>query len=140
MAAGRPALFFFLAEAVGSIVGAGRIEWDERTDERIKPMQATYQKTTVHGHVCTETAAEHVLPDYQGDIKKVLSSTATVIPAGKFISGTEAQLSGSVAYDILYADAQGQLTSAQFSSDYELSVPVSEDTRDAVATVTVAVD
>lgn len=100
-------------------------------------MQATYQKTTVHGHVCTETAAEHVLPDYQGDIKKVLSSTATVIPAGKFISGTEAQLSGSVAYDILYADAQGQLTSAQFSSDYELSVPVSEDTRDAVATVTV---
>lgn len=101
-------------------------------------MQSTYKKTTVHAPVYAECAAEYTLPDYQGDIKRVLSSEARILPAGKFMNGDEVQLAGCVAYEILYADTEGRLTSAQFSSEYEICVPVGANAEDATAKMSVS--
>lgn len=101
-------------------------------------MQSTYKKTTVHVPVYTECSAEYTLPDYQGDIKRVLSSEARILPAGKFMNGDEVQLAGCVAYEILYADTEGKLTSAQFSSEYEICVPLGANSEDAMAQMSVS--
>ena len=34
--------------------------------------------------IFTDTAAEYVLPDYNGDIRKILYTSADVRPSGKF--------------------------------------------------------
>lgn len=70
-----------------------------------------------------ETSCDYVLPDYMGDIKKLLSSKARVVPSGKYLSGDSVDVGGSVEYELLYADAEGRLTSLSTSSDYAFSLP-----------------
>ena len=53
-------------------------------------MEVVYQKEC-GGIFLSECHGEHHLPDYLGDMKKVLSSSARVVPAGKFIGGEEVQ-------------------------------------------------
>ena len=90
-------------------------------------MENTFQKECGADAVYTESACEYVLPDYQGDVKKILSAEAKVTPSGKFVGSSDVEFAGIVAYDILYADSEGKLTNASFTSDYEVSLPVSED-------------
>lgn len=97
-------------------------------------MENTYQKECGTDAVLTESSCEYILPDYQGDIKKILSAEARAIPSGRFIGEREVELAGIVTYDVLYADGEGRLTNASFTSDYELSLPISEGaTADAAA-------
>ncbi len=68
-----------------------------------------------------ESSCEYTLPDYMGDVKKILSVSATAIPSGKFVNDGAVEFSGIVSYDVLYADSDGKLTKIQASSDYDLS-------------------
>lgn len=90
-------------------------------------MENTFQKECGADAVYTESACEYVLPDYQGDVKKILSAEAKVTPSGKFVGSSDVEFAGIVAYDILYADSEGKLTNASFTSDYEVSLPASEE-------------
>lgn len=74
-----------------------------------------------------ESSCEYVLPDYMGDVKKILSTTATAIPSGKFVSDGQIQFSGVVSYDVLYSDFEGKLTHLCASSDYDLTLPTGSD-------------
>lgn len=74
----------------------------------------------------SEGTTEYVLPDYQGDVKKILCAEARLVPAGKYLSGENLELSGIVAFDVLYADTEGKLTCASFTSDYEMSLPLGD--------------
>lgn len=65
-----------------------------------------------------ESGTEYVLPDYMGDIKKLLSSEARAIPTGKFVGEGSIEVSGSVEYDLLYVDTDGKLTAVNASSDF----------------------
>ncbi len=86
-----------------------------------------------------ESALEYSLPDYLGDVKKILSVSASTIPSGKFAADGEVNFSGVVSYDILYSDSEGKLTGFTLSSDYDLSVPTDSDTYvDAMAESRVA--
>ena len=78
-----------------------------------------------------EAQAEYVLSDYMGDVKKVLSTKATVIPTSRFVNAGEAQFVGSVEFDILYSDVEGKLTSVQTNADYDFSLPIDEGAKDA---------
>ena len=71
-----------------------------------------------------ESSCEYILPDYMGDIKKLLASRARVIPTGKFVDGDSLLVSGSVEYEILYADSENKLTSVVTGSDYEMTVAI----------------
>ena len=65
-----------------------------------------------------ESSTEYLLPDYMGDIKKLLSSKARAVSTGKFVGEGNVEVSGSVEYDLLYVDAEGKLTAVNASSDF----------------------
>lgn len=79
-----------------------------------------------------ESSLEYILPDYMGDIKKILYSRAWCIPGGKYVSGAEAEHSGVVEYEVLYADSENRLTAVTASSDYTVTVSAGDvDLRDS---------
>ncbi len=80
-----------------------------------------------------ESTVEYMLPDYMGDVKRILSANATVIPSGKFVNDTEAEFSGIVSYDVLYADADGKITKLNATSDYDVLIPIDEDYMDSLS-------
>ena len=71
-----------------------------------------------------ESSCEYSLPDYMGDVKKILSVSANTIPSGKFASDGQVQFSGVVCYDVLYSDFEGKLTHLSATSDYDVAVPI----------------
>ncbi len=68
-----------------------------------------------------ESTCEYILPDYLGDVKKLISTTARVVPSGQFEGDGDVECSGIVAYDIVYLDSENKLSAASFSSDYDFS-------------------
>ena len=86
-----------------------------------------------------ESSCEYTLPDYMGDVKKILSISAAAIPSGKFASDGAVEFSGIVSYDILYSDAEGKLTKITTSSDYDVSQSTDmEKYNDSIAELRVA--
>ena len=79
----------------------------------------------------TESACEYILPDYLGDVKKLITSSARVVPSGQFESDGAIECAGIVAYDIVYLDSENKLSAASFTSDYDFSFPKSENFIDA---------
>lgn len=67
-----------------------------------------------------ESTCEYILPDYMGDIRKVLVSRAKVLPTGRFFTDGTLEVAGMVEYEILYADSENKLTAVNASSDYEI--------------------
>ncbi len=100
-------------------------------------MEATYQKEQGGGALTFECHGEHHLPDYAGDMKKILSSSARILPAGKFIGGEEVQFGGAVCYDVWYLDSENRLTHEAFTTDYEFSCPREGGEIDGAASVSV---
>lgn len=76
--------------------------------------------------VSCESSTEYTLPDYMGDVRRVLHSEAMASPATGFVGEGSAEFSGVVAYRVLYVNADGQLEEAEFTSEYDFSVPVGE--------------
>ena len=78
------------------------------------------------GGIHTETGSDMILPDYMGDIKRLLSYKASVLPIGG-LGDSPAAYSGTVEYKVLYIDSEGELTEAAFTSDYEYSAKTGEE-------------
>ena len=86
----------------------------------------------------TESGCEYILPDYKGQIKKLLLFTAKPIEAGKYESEQGCSCSGIVEYKMLYYDANGDLTSLEFTSDYDFEVRCGAPIADSYVTTKVA--
>ena len=71
--------------------------------------------------VYTDTSADYSLPDYNGDIKRVLYTSAEVSPASRFNEGDSISASGIVTYDIIYLNSENEIDHVTFSSDYDVS-------------------
>ena len=71
-----------------------------------------------------ETGCEYTLPDYMGDIKRVLFFKASAIPTGKFVSDGTIELSGLVNFDVVYSDSEGKLTAFSQSADIDVKEPI----------------
>ena len=69
--------------------------------------------------VYTESQADYALPDYLGDVRKILFTEAALRPSGRFAGGDEVEFSGVVVYNVVYLDAENNLSSAEFTSDYD---------------------
>lgn len=85
----------------------------------------SYVKNLKCQDVYTESRVDYTLPDYFGDMRKILFTDASLRPSGKFAGGDEVEFSGVVVYNVVYLDAEGVLCSAEFSSDYDYSVKCS---------------
>ena len=63
-------------------------------------------------------------------MKKIISillalSMVISLALPAFAGGDEVEFSGIVVYNVVYLDAEGELCSAEFSSDYDYSVKCS---------------
>lgn len=81
--------------------------------------------------VC-ESGGEYTLPDYNTDVKRVLSVSAKALPSSKFMDGEILECVGIVAYEVVYLDSENNVTHCSFTTDYELKVKCgSENYKDA---------
>ena len=90
-------------------------------------MEKEICKCTVCDMGHTDSTAEWQLPDYQGDIKKILLQKARLLPTGKYAGAGAFEVAGTVEYTLLYADSENKLTSAVFTSEYGFSMPIDEE-------------
>lgn len=74
-----------------------------------------------------ESVGEYSLPDYNGDVKKVLLVKTQVYPSGKFVGEDLLEFSGSVGYEVVYVDGENNVTHAEFSTDYEAAVKINSE-------------
>ena len=93
-----------------------------------------YLKSVRCADVYTESSTDYVLPDYLGDVRKILFTEATLRPSGRFAGGDEVEFSGIVVYNVIYLNSEGGLCSVDFTSDYDYSVKCSgENYNDSIA-------
>lgn len=70
----------------------------------------------------SESVGEYPLPDYNGDVKRVLMITPRVVTTGKYMNEASLEFSGNVFYDVMYLDAQNNLSRAEFSTEFDLGM------------------
>ena len=80
-----------------------------------------YAKMHRDADIYTETTADYSLPDYNGDIKKVLYTSASVLPAARYNDGDGITSSGVVSYDVLYINSENELDHLSFNSDFDVT-------------------
>ncbi len=71
-----------------------------------------------------ESSCEYILPDYLGDIKRVLTSSAKIIPSGRFNQEGIVECAGVVAHELVYLDSENKPSAASFTSDYDFTFPI----------------
>lgn len=83
------------------------------------------------------SAGEYILPDYKGDVKKLLYQTVRTESSEGYLNGDRLECTGVVVYDVVYLDSEDNLTPLTFTTDYEISVKVDpEKYADSFARVT----
>jgi len=73
-------------------------------------------------HKECESSLDYSLPDYLGDVKKILHTRASVLPSTKYLDVDTVMCSGVVCYEVVYLDSEGEISSTSFTSDYDLAV------------------
>ncbi len=74
--------------------------------------------------VTAEVSGDYTLPDYQPEIRRLLCVEPTVLPPAKYVGGGNAELNGTVDYQILYVGGDGGLYTAPLSAEYSMNVPL----------------
>jgi hypothetical protein len=75
-------------------------------------------------HLSAEITSDFTLPDYKSEIRRLLSTSACVIPPSEYFGNGGAQLDGDVIYKILYLGADGELYSVSLSDKYSFKIPL----------------
>ena len=95
--------------------------------------ESSYLVSRKCADVHAESAGDYILPDYLGDVRRILFTEASVRPCGRFGGGDELELSGVVLYTIVYLDTDGGLSSAELTTDFDYLVKCSgESVGDAI--------
>lgn len=87
------------------------------------PAEQILQTASGGGNILFESGGEFVLPDYLPKVQKVLRLEANVLPPAKYMSGSEAQMSGSVLHSLIYLGEDGETSATVLPSKYEFSIP-----------------
>ena len=83
--------------------------------------------------ISAEASCDYVLPDYLGDVRKILFTEARCLPLPTYMSGEEISTSGAVEFRMIYTDSEGRLSSVSFTEDYESSERVLSETSPEIS-------
>ena len=72
-------------------------------------------------HSSVELNSDFTLPDYQPEIRRLLSSRAIILPQSEFIGNGNAEIQGEISYKITYLGADGGVYCATLSDKYGFS-------------------
>lgn len=78
-----------------------------------------------------ESSCDFYLPDYMGDVKRIMASEAVAMSAGFNETDGGASFAVVVGYSVIYLDGDNKLTEAQFTSDLDFTVLCDENIVDA---------
>lgn len=95
--------------------------------ETKKSLRKEIHRAEKYREITAESCTDYVLPDYNEDVRKIIFTGAKINPSGAFPDGDEIVFSGVVDYNVVYSDADGEVRSLDFSSDYEYSVKCDTD-------------
>lgn len=71
-----------------------------------------------------EITGDFTLPDYQPEIRRILRVSLSPLPPAKYVGGSNAEICGTLDYDLLYIGSDGELYSAPLSSEYSFTLPL----------------
>ena len=72
-------------------------------------------------HSSVELNSDFTLPDYQPEIRRLLSSRAIILPQSEFLGNGNAEIQGEISFKITYLAADGGLYCATLSDKYGFS-------------------
>ena len=81
-------------------------------------------KDVAAGPVRGECVIDTTLPDYQPEIRRIYSASASVRPSGKYVAAGKAEFAGTVVHTVLCGNADGGVSVLSLPGDYLLSFPV----------------
>ena len=74
-----------------------------------------------------ESTGDYSLPDYNGDVRKILMITPTIIPSGKFSNTDSVEYTGNIEYRVVYLDSESNITHCSFTTEYSLKIKCNEE-------------
>ena len=75
------------------------------------------------GVVRGECVIDATLPDYEPEIRRIFSASATARPSGKYVAGGKAECAGTVVHTVFCQNADGGVSVLSLPGDYLLSLP-----------------
>ena len=75
-------------------------------------------------NISIEVNSDFSLPDYQPEIRRLLSTRVSVLPPSEYVGNDSAEFSGEIRYRILYIGSDGSLYSTTLSDNYGFSAPL----------------
>lgn len=89
--------------------------------------EARFKQDRILTNIISESSGEYVLPDYKGDVRKILLTKAKAVPTGKYPGQGRVEYVGNVIYSVVYLDGENRLCGVEFSTDYQLDVKCDEE-------------
>lgn len=75
-------------------------------------------------HSSVDLNSDYTLPDYQPEIRRLLSTKVIILPHGEYIGNGSVEINGEVNYKILYLAADGELYCTTLSDKYGCNAPL----------------
>lgn len=100
-----------------------------------KEQRAVYEVELCREALTAECTVDYTLPDYLPELRRILRVDARPIPAERYLDDTHAELSGLVAFCVVYADGEGQLAALSQNGEYTLTAKTPMPARVAFADV-----
>ena len=93
--------------------------------EKTEGIGACYVTMPVCRKMATmELSGDYTLPDYQPELRRLLTVSGRALPPAKYVGGGAVELDGTMEYQILYVGADGGLYSAPLTGEYSLHLPM----------------
>ena len=83
--------------------------------------ETSYKRCRACGEIISDVSTDYTLPDYLGDIKRIVMTRETVSSGGACCEAGQILGGGVVTVSVIYVDAEGRLSSVEFCADYECS-------------------
>ena len=80
----------------------------------------SYRRSRV-SELCADVSCDYILPDYLGEVRKILFTEARAVPLPTYMNGEDACVSGTVHFKMVYMDSENRLSCAEFTEDYEMA-------------------
>ena len=74
-------------------------------------------------HFFSELSSDFSLPDYQPEIKRLLSTRISLLPPSEYLGNSNASLSAEAHYHVLYLGADNKLYCLKLTDNYSFDVP-----------------